>query len=88
MTTLTIKLNDSLQQFVETQAAEAGHSTPGEFVQTLLQELQKKKAKEKVEALLLEGLHSGEGVELTPRVWEEMRQEGLKLLADWKAQSS
>ena len=75
MMTLQISLPESLRDFVERQVAEGGYETASEYVQDLLREIQKRKAKEKVEALLLEGLNSGDSIEVTPEYWKEMRRQ-------------
>lgn len=33
---------------------------------------EKNREREKIEMQVLEGLHSGEGVEMTPEMWEEL----------------
>lgn len=38
---------------------------------------EKNREREKIEMEVLEGLRSGEGIEMTPQMWEELR---LKLL--------
>lgn len=73
--TLTISLPESMRTFIESQVAEGGYDTASEYIQALLREAQKRKAKEKVEGLLLEGLQSGESVEMSAQDWEDIRQE-------------
>lgn len=50
-----------------------GYSTPSEYLRELLRKDQKQRAEEKLEALLLEGLNSGEPIEITPEYWERKR---------------
>jgi len=50
-------------------------STPREYVRELLRQDQNRRAGEKLEALLLEGLNSGEPIEISPQYWENKRQE-------------
>jgi antitoxin ParD1/3/4 len=59
MTTLNISLPDALLTFVREQAARGGFATPGDFVRDVLNDLRRREAKRRVEALLLEGLHEG-----------------------------
>jgi antitoxin ParD1/3/4 len=73
MASLNISLPQSLKDFVEEQVEQGGYSTPSEFIRELLRENQKRRAEERLEALLLEGLHSGEPVEITPEFWERKR---------------
>ena len=73
MTSLNISLPSSLKEFVATQVQECGFSTPSEYIRNLVRDDQKRRAEEKLEALLLEGLHSGEPIEITPEYWEKKR---------------
>ena len=41
----------------------------------LLRQDQKRRAQEKLEALLLEGINSGKPIEITPEYWEKKRQQ-------------
>ena len=75
MTTLQISLPEPLREFVERQVAEGGYPSPSDYVQSLLREVQKRKAKEQVEAMLLDGLNSGEPIEVTAAYWEEKRRQ-------------
>ncbi len=49
-----------------------GYSTASEYICALIREDQKRKAEEKLEALLLEGLE-GDPVEVTDAWWDEFR---------------
>ena len=44
----------------------------------LIREDEKRTAEEKLEALLLEGLNSGDPIEITPEYWERKRQQLIK----------
>lgn len=73
MTSLNISLPQALKDFVEGQVEASGFSTPSEYIRALIRDDQKRHAEEKLEALLLEGLNSGEPVEITPEYWEQKR---------------
>ncbi len=75
MTTMNISLPDEMRAFVEEQLKSGGYSTASEYVRELIREAQKAKAQARLEALLLEGLDSGEPVKITPEFWKERRQE-------------
>lgn len=62
-----------MKDFVEGQVRSAGFSTPSEYIRALIRDDQKRRAEEKLEALLLEGLQSGEPIEITPEYWERKR---------------
>ena len=78
MTSLNISLPSSLKEFVETQVQESGFSTPSEYIRNLVRDDQKRRAEEKLEALLLEDLNSGEPIEITPEYWEKKRTQLIK----------
>ena len=74
MTSLNVSLPKSLKDHVERQVQDGGYSTPSEYVRALLREDQKRKAEQKLEALLLEGLNSGEAMGTSPAYWKKKRQ--------------
>jgi len=43
------------------------------YLRELLRQDQKQRAEQKLEALLLEGLNSGDPIEITPEYWERQR---------------
>jgi antitoxin ParD1/3/4 len=69
-----------MKDFVEHQAAQRGYRTTSEYFCKLIREDQKRRAREKVEALLLQGLQS-EASEMTREDWEQIRREGWASLA-------
>ncbi len=80
MSTIQLELSESMWQFVENEAAKAGFRGPGDYIQSVLRELQTSYGKQDVEATLLEGIDSP-ARELRPEEWEEMRREGLERVA-------
>lgn len=61
MNTVNIDLSDSLQRFVDHQAAELGFETCGEYIQDLItreRDICRERAVEELRALLLEGANS------------------------------
>ena len=73
-TSLNISLPKSLKEHVERQVQAEGYSTPSEYIRALLREDQKRKAEQKLEALLLEGLNSGEAIRTDPAYWKKKRR--------------
>lgn len=74
MTSLNISLPESLKEYVETRVSAGGYSTPSEYLRELVRQDQKQQAQDKLEALLLEGLNSGDPIEITPEYWEQKRK--------------
>lgn len=79
MATVTISLPDSLKEFVDAQLAHKGYGNVSEYFRSLLREAQAKEQDARLEALLLEGLASGEPVPLTKEFWAELRKDALRL---------
>lgn len=75
MTSLNISLPESLKDYLEDQVKQGGYSTPSEYIGELVQEDQQRKAEAKLEALLLEGVTSGEPIEANSEYWERKRNQ-------------
>ena len=75
LASLNISLPQSLKDYVENQVSTGGYSTPSEYLRELLRHDQKRRADEKLEALLLEGLSFGSPIEVTPEYWEKKRHQ-------------
>lgn len=85
MQTMNISLPDPLKDFVEGQITSGRYSSVSEYVRELIRQDEKRKAQERLEALLLEGLASPE-TELTRRDFEDVRKEALSRLKARKKQ--
>jgi antitoxin ParD1/3/4 len=81
MATMNVSLPDEMKIFVETQAAEAGFGTVSEYLRSVIRDLQKRKAKQNLEAKLREALMSGPAEPMTREDWDEIEREGLERLA-------
>lgn len=75
MSPITLHLSESLQKFVEIQAAELGISHPEEYLEKLLLEEQKRKIEEYYMKKIEEGLASGESMPMDEKFWEGVRAE-------------
>lgn len=84
MTTLTISLPDSLKAFIESEVQTKGYGNVSEYVRTLVRQAREREADERLEALLLEGLQSGQSVPVTPEFWSELKSDAAKILAGRK----
>lgn len=74
MSSLNISLPEPMRAWIDQQVAKGGYSTASEFLRELVREAQKREAQERLERLLLEGLDSGEPIELTDERWERLRK--------------
>ena len=82
-TSMNVSLPEELKHYVEAQA-KPGYSTPSEYVRELIREDQKRRAKEKLDALLMEGLNLGEPIAADEQFWTELKQEALARLRNRK----
>jgi len=81
MTTLTISLPDSLKDLIDREVKTKGYGNVSEYVRGLLRDAQAKEADARLEALLIEGLTTGEDIPLSPDFWSELKQDAAKILA-------
>lgn len=82
MTTMNISLPDDLKTFVDDQVTGGGYSSTSEYVRNLIRDARKAAARAKLEALLLEGINSGEPELVTPEWWDERRRELRRRLSE------
>ena len=87
MTSMNVSLPEELKEYVEAQT-KSGYSTPSEYVRELIRGDQKRRAKEKLETLLLEGLNSGDSLLVDATFWSNLKQEALAKLEARKGSSS
>jgi antitoxin ParD1/3/4 len=80
MTTMNISLPDEMKAFVEAQMAHEGYASASEYLRSLIREAQKRRAKQELEAKLLEGLQ-GPAVAMTRDDWDSIEREALEGLA-------
>lgn len=74
MTTMNISLPDDLKAFVEEQVTAGGYGTTSEYIRELVRDARKQAARERLEALLLEGLNSGPATPMTDEDWEMLKR--------------
>lgn len=74
MTSLNVSLPKALKEYIEGQVSGGAYSTPSEYVRALIREDQKRRAQEKLESALLEGLSSGPAAEINRDYWTGKRK--------------
>jgi antitoxin ParD1/3/4 len=79
MTSMNVSLPDELKEYVEAQTR-SSYSTPSEYVRELIRHDQKRRATEKLDALLLEGLNSGDSLPVDAAFWRDLKKEALARL--------
>jgi len=84
MQSMNISLPDPLKQFVDGQITEGRYSSVSEYVRELIRADEKRKAEERLETLLLDGLNSAE-TGLSREDWSDLRASALaKVVANKK----
>ena len=78
MQTMNISLPDQLKEFVDNQVGSGRYSSVSEYVRDLIRDDERRKAQEKLEAMLMEGIQTSEPTEMTRQDWADIRQEALK----------
>lgn len=78
MQTMNISLPEQLKEFVDGQVGSGRYSSVSEYVRDLIRDDEKRKTQERLEALLLEGIQSGDATEMTRQDWSDIRAEALK----------
>lgn len=80
MTTVNISVPDSMKAFIDEQVAKGGYSTTSEYIRQLLRQEAERIAQARLETLLLEGLDSGEPIEINDDWWQQKRIQLLEKL--------
>jgi len=80
MTTVNISVPDSMRAFIDEQVAKGGYSTTSEYIRQLLRQEAERVAQVRLETLLLEGLDSGEPIEINDDWWQQKRLQLLERL--------
>ncbi len=80
MTTVNISVPDSMKVFIDEQVAKGGYSTTSEYIRQLLRQEAERVAQARLETLLLEGLDSGEPIEINDDWWQQKRLQLLERL--------
>ena len=76
MTSMNVSLPEQLKEYAEAQTGN-GYSTPSEYIRELIRSDKKRRATEKLNALLLEGLNSGNAIPVDPAFWDDLKREAL-----------
>jgi antitoxin ParD1/3/4 len=79
MQTMNISLPDPLKRFVDHQISEGRYSSVSEYIRDLIRDDERRKAENRLEALLLEGLESEE-TEFTRQDFAAIRKGALAQL--------
>jgi antitoxin ParD1/3/4 len=73
MQTMNISLPDPMKEYVEGQVTAGAYSSASEYVRELVRADQKRQAKEELEQILLSAINSGDPIDATPEMVEQVR---------------
>jgi antitoxin ParD1/3/4 len=87
---MTIHLSESREQFVRSLVQGGRYASEAEVIDEALRLLEQRDSvtvseKQRVEALLIEGLDSGPSTPMTSSDWDDIEREGQRLIAARKA---
>lgn len=88
MTSLNISLPESLREWIDTVVAHGGYGNASEYLRELIRDDQKRRDEERLEKLLLEGLESGDPIEVTPEFWKKLRKDVVVRAKELRAKQS
>jgi antitoxin ParD1/3/4 len=72
METIQVTLPTTTRAFIDAEVASGAYRTPDDFICALIEKAQQRKlAHARVETLLLQGLTSGDPIEVSPEFWAE-----------------
>jgi antitoxin ParD1/3/4 len=84
MTTMNISVPDEMKAFVEARMAEEGYASVSEYLRALIRDAQKRRAKQELDAKLVEGLQSPVS-EMTKADWGALRERVYEKSPELKA---
>jgi putative addiction module CopG family antidote len=85
MANLEISLPGSMQEFIKSQAAKEGFGSVSEYLCSLIRDVQRRHAKQALEAKLREAIESGPAEPMTREDWESIEREARERLARERA---
>lgn len=74
MTTLNISLPDEMRAFIEAEVARGGYASASEYLRAVIREVQRRQAKQALEAKLREALTSGPATPMTREDWDTLER--------------
>ena len=74
MPTMNISLPEPMKEFVEEEVSTGSYGSVSEYIRTLVREAQERKINEKLERLLIEGMNSGDGKEITSEFLSDLQR--------------
>jgi len=78
-TSMNVSLPEALKDYVQERVAEGTFSNPSDYVRALIREDRKRRAEERLDELLMEGINSGPAEPMTEQEWADIRAKADRL---------
>jgi antitoxin ParD1/3/4 len=88
MATVTISFPESMMEFVDAQVASKGYVDASEYIRHLVREAQEQETDARLEALLLEGLASGDPIPVDDDYWKDLRERTEAIAEEFAAEKA
>jgi Arc/MetJ-type ribon-helix-helix transcriptional regulator len=82
---MTISFPDSVKALIEERAAKSGYASSAEYLLSLVERDRNRAFREEIEAKLAEAV-AAPSAPMTREDWDDIRREGMKIIAARKAQ--
>ena len=74
MATMNISLPEPMKEFVETQAASEGFGSISEYLRSIIRDVQKRQARQALEAKFRDAIESGPPAPMTREDWDDLEK--------------
>jgi antitoxin ParD1/3/4 len=88
MARVQVSLPGRLKGFIDDLVAHGTFKDPSEYVRTLIDRDRQSTEEARIEALLIKGVESGPSSPMTAADWDDVEQEGRRLVAARKARKA
>ena len=75
MKTMNVSIPEPMKEYVERRVTSGEYSSVSEYIRALVRDDRDRKAREKLEGLLLEGVNSGPPVRASANYWDKKRRQ-------------
>jgi len=75
MASLHVSLSDAMRTFIDERVQSGAYHNHSEYVRELIRKDQRRRTRERIDQLLVEGLQSGEPRALGPEDWQAIRDQ-------------
>jgi antitoxin ParD1/3/4 len=76
--TMNVSLSETLKEYVTERIADGIYSNTSDYIRALIRNDMKRRADQKLEAAILEGIASGPAAPMTAQDWQHIREEGAR----------